>query len=343
MGMEYASDSRLRELTHWVIEELGFAGGRIEPASADASFRRYFRLLCGGNTHIIMDAPPAQEDVRPFVNVARTLASFGLNVPRVLAQDVQRGFLLLSDLGARHYLDELSADRDVDRLYGDALSALVTLQTMGDQAARSLPRYDRPLLLRETALMPEWFLGRHLGLDASAFQPMLDRLFDVLVDAALAQPVVFVHRDYHSRNLLLTARDNPGILDFQDAVAGPLTYDAVSLLKDCYIAWPSARVRDWVLGYREQLICKGVQAGGDADEFLRWFDLMGLQRHIKVLGIFARLHHRDGKRGYLKDLPRVLAYAHGTAAAHPQTAEFARFLSAEVAPAFESAQRRLGV
>ncbi len=342
MGLEDASDSRLRELTRWVFEELGLAGGRLEPASADASFRRYFRLLRDGETCIVMDAPPAQEDVRPFVGVARTLASLGLNVPRVLAEDAARGFLLLSDLGSRHYLDELLADREVDRLYGDALGALVTLQTAGAQAARALPVYDRSLLLREMTLMPEWFLGRHLRL-GTARRPLLDRLFEVLADAALAQPVVFVHRDYHSRNLLLTAEANPGILDFQDAVAGPLTYDAVSLLKDCYVAWPPGRVRDWALGYRARLLQAGLPAGGDADEFLRWFDLMGLQRHVKVLGIFARLFHRDGKRGYLKDLPRVLEYARTTAAAHPQTAEFAEFLATEVEPAFRSAQRRAGV
>jgi N-acetylmuramate 1-kinase len=266
----------------------------------------------------------------------------GLNVPIVLARDGPQGFLLLSDLGSRQYLDELEAGREVDRLYADALTALVTMQTADDGAARSLPRYDRTLLLREMELFPEWFLGKHLGMTvADAERAMLDRLFDGLVSAALEQPAAFVHRDYHSRNLLLCAQRNPGILDFQDAVYGPVTYDAVSLLKDCYIAWPPARVHAWVLAYRERLTDAGFALPGAA-EFIRWFDLMGLQRHIKVLGIFARLYYRDGKPGYLGDLPRVLDYTRAAAAAYPQTAEFAQFLTARIDPAFAAAQARVG-
>jgi aminoglycoside/choline kinase family phosphotransferase len=342
MGLPDASDSRLAALTEWVVGTLGFAGARIEPASADASFRRYFRVTRDGDTAIVMDAPPAKEDVAPFVSVARLLAGMGLNVPIVLARDQAQGFLLLSDLGTRQYLDELKADRDVERLYADALAALVTLQTADDAAARRLPAYDRTLLVREMELMPEWFLGRHLGLVLRApDRVMLDEVFDALADAALAQPKVFVHRDYHSRNLLLCDTGNPGILDFQDAVYGPLTYDAVSLLKDCYIAWPPARVRGWVLGYRAMLLRAGVALeGGDPDTFLRWFDLMGLQRHIKVLGIFARLFHRDGKPGYLNDLPRVLDYVRDAASAYPETAPFAAYVTRCIEPAF--AQVRSG-
>ncbi len=343
MGLPDASDSRLAALTRWVVDDLGFSGSRIEPASADASFRRYFRVTRGADTCIVMDAPPDKEDVAPFVRIAQAMAGMNLNVPLVLARDVSNGLLLLSDLGHRQYLDELAADREVDRLYGDALEALVRMQSAGGAAARSLPAYDRELLLREMQLFPEWFLGRHLGVAIGAHERrLLDRLFDALVQAALSQPAAFVHRDYHSRNLLLTADRNPGILDFQDAVLGPITYDAVSLLKDCYIAWPPGRVQGWLLGYRERLLSAGLGAGADAAEFHRWFDLMGLQRHIKVLGIFARLYYRDGKRGYLKDLPRVLDYTRAAAAAHPETAEFADFLTAHVDAAFAAAQARVG-
>jgi aminoglycoside/choline kinase family phosphotransferase len=343
MGLPDASDSRLAELTRWVVDDLGFCDSRIEPASADASFRRYFRVTRGADTYIVMDAPPAKENVAPFVSVARFLAGMRLNVPIVLARDVPQGFLLLSDLGSCQYLDELKANREVDRLYAEALAALVTMQTAGGAAARELPAYDRDLLLREMELLPEWFLGRHLGFVVGNHErPMLNRLFDALVQAALSQPAAFVHRDYHSRNLLLTAENNPGILDFQDAVFGPVTYDAVSLLKDCYIAWPAERVRGWLLNYREQLMRAGLTVGGDASAFIRWFDLMGLQRHIKVLGIFARLYYRDGKSGYLKDLPRVLDYARATAAAYPETAEFAEFLTQHIDPAFVAAQARVG-
>jgi N-acetylmuramate 1-kinase len=338
-----ASDSRLAALTEWVVDTLGFAGSVIEPASADASFRRYFRVTRGADTYIVMDAPPDKENVAPFVSVARLLAGMGLNVPIVLARDEARGFLLLSDLGSRQYLDELNLAHDVDRLYADALAALVTMQTAADPAVRELPRYDRALLLREMELFPEWFLGRHLGATLSTEErAMLARLFDALSGAALEQPTAFVHRDYHSRNLLLSARDNPGILDFQDAVYGPITYDAVSLLKDCYIAWPPARVRAWLEDYRGQLTSAGYAVPGDSAAFVRWFDLMGMQRHIKVLGIFARLFYRDGKPGYLKDLPRVLAYVRETAGAYPETAEFATFLKTRIDPVFAAAQTRVG-
>jgi aminoglycoside/choline kinase family phosphotransferase len=343
MGLPDASDSRLAALTRWVADDLGFSGCRIEPASADASFRRYFRVTRGADTYIVMDAPPEKENIAPFVGVARALAGMNLNVPIILARDESQGFLLLSDLGSCQYLDELKAGRDVERLYADALEALVTMQTRGGAAARDLPAYDRALLLREMQLLPEWFLGRHLGfIVGAAERALLDRLFDALVHAALSQPSVFVHRDYHSRNLLLTGESNPGILDFQDAVLGPVTYDAVSLLKDCYIAWPPERVRGWVLNHRQRLLRAGIPLGGDAAQFVRWFDLMGLQRHIKVLGIFARLYYRDGKPGYLRDLPRVLDYTRATAAAYPETAEFAEFVTSRIDPAFVVAQARSG-
>jgi aminoglycoside/choline kinase family phosphotransferase len=262
-------------------------------------------------------------------------------VPMILAQDRERGFLLLSDLGSRQYLDELAVDAAADGLYADALRALRRMQTADAGLARDLPRYTQELLQREMDLMPEWFLQRHLGLTPTAAESgMLHSLSATLAQSALVQPATFVHRDYHSRNLLISAENNPGILDFQDAVWGPVTYDLVSLLKDCYIAWPAARVRSWALDYREQLLAEGFSLGAGESDFLRWFDLLGLQRHIKVLGIFARLNYRDGKIQYLKDLPRVLRYAEEAAASYGETAPFAEFLARRVAPAFLAAQER---
>jgi hypothetical protein len=331
MGAAEASDSRLSVLRRWVIEDLGFAGSRIEPASSDASFRRYFRVTRGADTYIVMDAPPEKESLLPFIGVAHILLGMGVNAPVILARNIQQGLLLLSDLGQRQYLDELHAGRDVDLLYADATHALVKMQAAGAAAAHALPRYDRKLLLAEMQLMPEWFCGAHLKLEIDAAERgMLDRLFEFLIQAALAQPSVFVHRDYHSRNLLLTARNNPGVLDFQDAVLGPVSYDLVSLLKDCYIDWPEARVRGWVHEFRERLLKAGLAAGEDEAQFMRWFDLIGLQRHIKVLGIFSRLNYRDGKSQYLDDLPRVLKYTREVAGAYAETAEFAAFLAARI-------------
>ncbi len=336
-----ASDSRLVQLTQWLRDDLGFAGASLAPASTDASFRRYFRLIRGTQAYIVMDAPPQKEDSAPFLKIARMLAGMNLNVPLVLARDMERGFLLLSDLGTRQYLDELPAPGAADRLYADALDALCTMQTADGRIAADLPRYDEPLLMREMELMPEWFLRRHLLLKvADEERALLDRLFGVLVRVAAEQPAAFVHRDYHSRNLLVSAENNPGILDFQDAVWGPVTYDLASLLKDCYIAWPTQRVRAWVLGYREKLLATGIELKADEREFLRWFDLIGLQRHIKVLGIFARLYYRDGKSQYLKDLPRVLHYVRATAAIYPETSPFAGFIERRIVPLFEDAQRR---
>ncbi len=343
MGLSDASDPRLEMLRRWVAEDLGFADGRIEPASADASFRRYFRLTRGTDSFIVMDAPPEKEDIRPFVRVARLMHDLGLNVPVVLAREPDLGLLLLSDLGARLYLDELDGGRDADPLYADAMASLVTLQSRGGQAAAGLPAYDHEFLVREMRLMPRWFLGTHLRLELDpAEEQMLETTFDALAREATVQPQTFVHRDYHSRNLLVGERGRPGIIDFQDAMHGPLTYDLVSLLKDCYIAWPQERVRDWAREHRAALLAAGVAVPGGAGpggerEFLRAFELMGLQRHLKVLGIFARLFHRDGKAGYLKDLPRVLAYVRAAAAAQPTTRALAEFVARRVEPAFAAA------
>jgi aminoglycoside/choline kinase family phosphotransferase len=266
------------------------------------------------------------------VAVAAQLAATGMHVPAILAQDLKQGFLLLEDLGSTHYLDVLDAD-SADRLYGDAMGALLSLQAGGPRDG--LPPYDAALLQREMALFPDWLLERHLGLALDAAErAMLVESFALLTDNALAQPQVCVHRDYHSRNLLLPPSGQaPGVIDFQDAVIGPVTYDLVSLLKDCYIAWPQQRVDGWALGYFELAVQSGVLRAEHEDHFLRWFDLMGAQRHLKAAGIFARLNHRDGKPGYLNDIPRTLGYIVAAAARQPALHGLAELIDRRVLPA----------
>ena len=311
-------DSRLETLKAWVGTILDLSDYEVRPASADASFRRYFRITSHGNTHIVMDAPPDKENLGPFIEVARRFRQLGLNVPEVLDQDLERGYLLLTDLGQKMYLPHLNRD-SVERLYGDALNALVILQAGIFTDSLFLPEYSATLLRREMELFREWYLGRHLGLSlTNAQNATLDEAFTVLTDKALAQPQVWVHRDYHSRNLMLTPGNNPGILDFQDAVRGPATYDLVSLLRDCYIAWSRAQVEAWVLGYHNLALQSGLPVHADGAQFLRDFDFMGVQRHLKATGIFARLNHRDSKPGYLPDIPRTLGYVVEVSARHPQ-------------------------
>jgi len=322
---------RLEQLKRWLESELEFSDYTLAPASSDASFRRYFRVMHDGASFIVMDAPPDREDSRPFIRVAKQLFDAGLNAPEVLDEDLQQGFLLLSDLGSSPYLGALN-EAGVERMYGDALGALASIQTC---ACDGLPPYDRALLLREMELFREWLVGKHLGIALSDAQhAMLDSAFALLADNALAQPRVFVHRDYHSRNLMVTARNNPGILDFQDAVCGPVTYDLVSLLRDCYIAWPRACVEAWALGYQELALQCGIlrEEHEDPAQFLRWFDLMGVQRHLKAAGIFARLNHRDGKPGYLNDIPRTLGYVIDVARRHGEIAGLGEFIELAVMP-----------
>lgn len=310
-------DSRLETLKTWVGTVLDVAEYELRPASEDASFRRYFRVTSHGATHIVMDAPPARENLQPFIEVARRLHQLGLNVPEVLEQDLELGLLLLSDLGQQMYLPQLN-ESTVERLYGDALGALVVLQAGIFTDSRFLPEYDEALLRRELELFREWYLGRHLGLRLSVTQnALLDKAFTALVRSALAQPRVWVHRDYHSRNLMVTRANNPGILDFQDAVRGPATYDLVSLLRDCYVAWPLERIEEWALGYQTLALQSGLPVCEDEAQFLREFDLMGVQRHLKATGIFARLNQRDGKPAYLNDIPRTLGYVVGVSGRHP--------------------------
>jgi aminoglycoside/choline kinase family phosphotransferase len=328
-------DPRLVVLRQWLERDLGFRQYHLAPASADASFRRYFRVTRTGHAPlIVMDAPPGKEDVGPYLRVAAMLQQFGVNAPRVLERAERDGFLLLTDLGTVMYLPQLAVPGQADALYGDALAALVRIQAQGDAASRQLPPYDEKFLRFEMSLFPDWLLARHLELRLSAAdQRVLEAAMDGLVANALGQPQVFVHRDYHSRNLMVCPGANPGILDFQDAMRGASTYDLVSLLRDSYVAWPQERVAGWALQFRRLSLQAGLPAGRDDDEFLRWFDLMGVQRHLKVGGIFARLWHRDGKPGYLADIPRTLQYAVGSCARHADFAELGALIERRVLPA----------
>jgi hypothetical protein len=340
------ADHRLELLSRWLATQGGFDTASLRTASADASFRRYFRLRHqDGSSWIVMDAPPDKEDLATYLAVTGLLESCGVHVPHVRGADTDAGFALLEDLGDTHLLTALGQGADPDRLYGQALDALSALQLGGDAASRQLPPYDREVLLREMRLLPEWYCARHLGLTLTpSEQVLIGRTFDWLAEAALAQPQVFVHRDYHSRNLMVLANRSPGVIDFQDALRGPVGYDLASILKDCYVEWPRARVEQWLAGYRARLLAGGANgralAGDSTAQFLRWFDLIGLQRHLKVLGIFARLFWRDGKTGYLGDLPRTLSYVRAAAASIPELAEFSRFVEARLAPGLADANAR---
>ncbi|HQR24988.1 MAG TPA: phosphotransferase [Steroidobacteraceae bacterium] len=330
-------DPRLALLRHWLEHGLGWKDAELAPASADASFRRYFRITRPGGTCIAMDAPPDKENVEPYLAVAAMLADIGVHAPRVLDRNAADGFLLLTDLGSVTYLMELEDQTRSDALYLDAVAALVRMQARGGVHAGRLPPYDEKLLRFEMSLFTDWLLGRHLGIALDAAESRhLAAAFDRLVANALEQPRVFVHRDYHSRNLMVCAGANPGILDFQDAVHGPLTYDLVSLLRDCYIAWPQDRVVAWALEYRRQATAAGLACGTDQQQFLRWFDLMGVQRHLKASGIFARLWHRDGKPGYLPDVPRTLEYVGQACARHPDLAPLGQLVRERVLPAMQA-------
>lgn len=320
-------DIRRSQLTDWLaqVNAPKTLPESLRPASSDASFRRYFRVdTADGGTLIAMDAPPPQEDVRPFVHVAQLFAGTGITVPNIIAQDVERGFLLLTDLGNTTYLKQLNPDT-AHKLYLDAIEALVQLQT--HSAPGQLPAYDRELLQRELMLFPDWYLSKHRNAALDDKQRSdLNAVFDVLLANNLAQAQVFVHRDYHSRNLMVLQSGNPGILDFQDAVYGPITYDLVSLLRDAYIEWDEEMVLDWTVRYWEHARRAGLPVSHDIDSFYRDFEFMGLQRHLKVLGIFARLYHRDGKDGYLNDIPLVMQYVRKTAYRYKEFSPLIRLL-----------------
>lgn len=327
-------DVRYQMLVDWLAQELPavFAGqgwgevppASLSPASSDASFRRYFRWQAGERAFIVMDAPPPQEDCRPFVRMAELLAEAGVHVPQVLLADLPRGFLLLTDLGRQTYLDVISAD-NADALFEDALQALVAFQRLPRPA--EFAEYDRALLARELQLFPDWYVARELRAEFSAAQQQAwARICGLLIDSALAQPQVLVHRDYMPRNLMLST-PNPGVLDFQDAVWGPVTYDVTSLFKDAFLSWPQARVETWLQRYYQLAGEAGIALPSSFAEFQRASDLMGVQRHLKVIGIFARICHRDGKPKYLGDVPRFFAYIDEVLSRRPELAELGQLLA----------------
>ncbi|HPY41460.1 MAG TPA: phosphotransferase [Thiolinea sp.] len=316
-------DVRLEQLTEWINTLPDWQGASLAPASADASFRRYFRVTKNNNTAIAMDAPPEKENCAPFVDITSRLQEAEVAAPVIYAQNLLDGFLLLEDFGnlpLLNLLDPLNADP----LYESAMDALLHIQQADIEG---LPEYSTEFLRREVDLMPEWFLKKHLGFaEEDIPYKLIDTTFNNLIEAVLEQPVSFVHRDYHSRNLMLTKEDKLGVIDYQDAVWGPITYDLVSLLRDCYVVWPQQRVKRWALAFHKEAINAGVLPPIDEISFLRWFDLMGLQRHLKVLGIFARLNHRDGKSGYLKDLPLTLSYVLTVGSQHPETCRLVEWM-----------------
>jgi len=327
-------DQRLLDLSAWLEQQLpevfvrcGWGevpAAQLTAASSDASFRRYFRWQGGERSLIVMDAPPPQEDCRPFVKVAQMLDQAGVHVPQILASDLERGFLLLTDLGRQTYLDVIDQS-NAEQLFEDAVEALLKFQL--HPVAQPMPAYDEALLRRELQLFSEWYVQRHLGHTLTeAQQAAWERICRQLIDSALAQPRVLVHRDYMPRNLMIS-EPNPGVLDFQDAVLGPVSYDITSLFKDAFLSWPEAQVRAWLEGYWHKARAAGVSLPESLDEFLRASDLMGLQRHLKVVGIFARICHRDGKPRYLADVPRFFAYIEAVLARRPELAELQQLLA----------------
>lgn len=325
-----ASDERAAARLAWTRHATGLATLELEPASADASFRSYWRGFVDGQPVIVMDSPPAKEDPAPWVAIGRRLADAGLHVPTVMVADLEQGFLLIEDLGMRTYLPELT-DATVDALYGDALDALLRMQLRVDTAG--LPAFDPAWQTMELEIMPTWLLERHLGVTLDCTEgDIVEQAFGAILRTLAEQPRAFMHRDFHSRNLLVTSERSPGVIDFQGAMSGPLTYDLASLLRDAYIVWDNERVEGWVEAYRLRLLdARLLDETVDSDRFRRWFDLAGLQRHIKILGLFCRLCYRDDKPGYLADLPRVLRYVLDVARRH-----------ADVAPLADLIERKIG-
>jgi aminoglycoside/choline kinase family phosphotransferase len=331
MNTALSADARLAALSDWLADVLGNGDFSLAPATADASFRRYFRATLShphksagdAQTLIVMDAPPPGEDCRPFVHVAALLAEAGVYAPAIIAQDLTRGFLLLTDLGTTTYLQALD-DGNANELFGDALDTLVRWQRA--TRAGMLPPYDDAMLRRELELFPEWYVGQHLGHALTPSERVsLSAVFDRIVAANLAQPTVFVHRDYMPRNLMRTT-PNPGVLDFQGAVIGPITYDVASLFRDAFLSWPDERVLDWTIRYWERARRAALPVNADFGVFWRDVEWMGLQRHLKILGIFARIRHRDGKPGYVEDTPRFLDYVRPVARRYRELAPLAVLL-----------------
>lgn len=344
---------RIKQIQDWLAPQFPDRPFSLAPASADASFRRYLRVtfddggtdkkLAGpsqefigplgggpsearatGGTLIVMDAPPSHEDVRPWLHVQQLFHAAGAHVPEVHAQDPERGFLLLSDLGATTYLAALAEGTDPDALYRAAIDTLIAIQLASKPGA--LPAYDRTLLKRELDLFPDWYIGKHVAIDFGNEQRnQLEAVFEKILAVNLGEPAVYVHRDYHSRNLMVDG-GRPGVIDFQDAVHGPISYDLVSLLKDAYIEWEEEQALDWLARYWEKAKKAGLPVRADFGEFFRDYEWMGVQRHVKVLGIFARLMHRDGKDGYLKDMPLVAKYLRAACARYGELTPLLRLL-----------------
>lgn len=334
-------DTRLQLLTDWVRQFPGFEQCKAEPVSGDASFRRYFRVWQHvgeerPTAFIVMDAPPEHEDCVPFVAIARHWHRHGVAVPEIMQADLKQGFLLLEDFGDQLMLGQLN-DSSADQLYRNALDELILIARQDSPADYPLPPYDATLLEREMALFPDWLLEQQLGMELeNSERALLETTFSMLRESALAQPEVTVHRDYHSRNLLVRPTETrPGVIDFQDAVTGPVTYDVVSLLKDCYIQWPEERICNWLELFRQSSLDAGLHRA-DRETFRQWFELMGMQRHLKAAGIFARLSIRDRKHGYLNDIPRTVQYLIVASSRQPALRHFHEWLSDRVMPLIES-------
>ncbi len=322
----------LRNITmiDWLKNDLLLTIDSWEPASSDASFRRYFRVMAAEGQFIVMDAPPEKENIEPFIRIAGLLARSQVNVPTIFQQNLTDGFLLLEDFGSQCFLDQLNTN-NVTELYQSAFNTLFKIQSYTAIQDCGLPDYNEPLLQRELGIFEEWFLNQLLDIQIPA--SIWESVRNTLVNSALEQPVTCVHRDYHSRNLMVLDDDSPGVIDFQDAVIGPITYDLVSLLRDCYIAWPNQQVEHWMTQYHNRLLQAKLIACNPA-RFKRWFDLMGLQRHLKAIGIFSRLHLRDGKSNYLNDIPRTLNYVKTVCTIYPELVEFSDFLQNHVLPEY---------
>ncbi len=324
---------RFESLQNWLIEIFKTSDFNLKPASEDASFRYYYRLSIDHKTYIVMDAPPEQEDCEPFIKVNRILSECRVNVPIIHNMDLAQGFLLLSDFGNDHYLNKLD-HTNADQLYTDAIRTIITMQLDADTA--QLDPYDDTLLRREMHLFTDWLLAKHLKIELNNDQTKaIETIFNLLEQNALEQPQVFVHRDFHSRNLMLTEVNNPGVIDYQDAVVGPVSYDLMSLLKDCYIKWPRDEVNVWVDFYLNERLARDAGLDVGRDQFQRWFDFMGVQRHLKASGIFARLSHRDGKHGFLKDVPRTLSYIVDLKQTYQELVPLCRLIEDLVLPGLE--------
>lgn len=324
-----ATDDRSAARLAWARHATGLPSLDLEPASADASFRSYWRGYVDGQPVIVMDSPPEKENPAPWVEIGKRLHGAGLHTPTVMVADLEQGFLLIEDLGTRTFLPELN-EGTVDALYGEALDALLRMQMHVDTSG--LPAFDHAWQTMEMELMPSWLLEKHLGVSlACGDWDVIENAFSTIMRTIAEQPRAFMHRDYHSRNLLVTEERSPGVIDFQGAMSGPITYDLASLLRDAYIVWDNERVEGWVEAYRLRLLdARMLDETVDTDRFRRWFDLTGLQRHIKILGLFCRLCYRDGKPGYLADLSRVLRYVLDTARRHADTAPLADLIEAKI-------------